>query len=236
MIRCLALLLLASLALPASAQGQVRRCMDSNGRPLFTDHRCSDLGAVDRLPPPARSGNHLDRTERFYRGGCPRTLSALVGELGAAIQSGDVNRLSSIYHWAGTSNASARKTLDRLEAIVSRPLVDIAPVMPVEREPEPFLPASTRGDPVPATAQSGQPSWMPSWGVEYSDGQPGQPAADAGASSTAASPASLPAPPPPPSRPRPVGLRVEQTLANSATPSRTVFGLRRSFGCFWLSL
>ncbi len=39
-----------------------------------------------------------------------------------------------------------------------------------------------------------------------------------------------------PSRPRPVGLRLEQTLGNSASPSRTVFGLRRQYGCFWITL
>ncbi len=31
-----------------------------------------------------------------------------------------------------------------------------------------------------------------------------------------------------------VGLRVEQTLANSSTPSRTVFGLRKNMGCWWV--
>lgn len=35
---------------------------------------------------------------------------------------------------------------------------------------------------------------------------------------------------------RPVGLRLEQTLKNSATPSRTVFGLRRVYNCFWITL
>ena len=34
----------------------------------------------------------------------------------------------------------------------------------------------------------------------------------------------------------PVGLRVEQTLANGSTPSRTVFGLRRYLGCWWITL
>ena len=37
-------------------------------------------------------------------------------------------------------------------------------------------------------------------------------------------------------RRRPIGLRLEQTLANGSTPSRTVLGLRRSFGCWWVSL
>jgi hypothetical protein len=31
-------------------------------------------------------------------------------------------------------------------------------------------------------------------------------------------------------------LRLEQTLANGSTPSHTVLGLRRSFGCWWVSL
>jgi hypothetical protein len=34
----------------------------------------------------------------------------------------------------------------------------------------------------------------------------------------------------------PVGLRLEQTLANGITPSQTVLGLRRHFGCWWITL
>lgn len=33
-----------------------------------------------------------------------------------------------------------------------------------------------------------------------------------------------------------VALRVEQTLANGSTPARTVFGLRRHMGCWWIVL
>lgn len=32
----------------------------------------------------------------------------------------------------------------------------------------------------------------------------------------------------------PVGLRIEQTLANGITPSRTVFGLYKYFDCWWI--
>ncbi|MFP7722145.1 hypothetical protein [Lysobacter sp. A3-1-A15] len=32
----------------------------------------------------------------------------------------------------------------------------------------------------------------------------------------------------------PIGLRVEQTLANGSTPSTTTFGLQRHLGCWWL--
>lgn len=34
----------------------------------------------------------------------------------------------------------------------------------------------------------------------------------------------------------PVGLRVEQTLANGSTPSDIVFGLRRHLDCWWITL
>lgn len=34
--------------------------------------------------------------------------------------------------------------------------------------------------------------------------------------------------------PMPVALRIEQTLENGITPSNTVFGLRRHFGCLWI--
>ncbi len=41
---------------------------------------------------------------------------------------------------------------------------------------------------------------------------------------------------PPPRPPRLIGLRVEQTLANGTTPSRTVFGVRKLQGCWWVRL
>jgi hypothetical protein len=37
-----------------------------------------------------------------------------------------------------------------------------------------------------------------------------------------------------PHRRAPVALRLEQTLGNGVTPSRTVFGLTRHYGCWWI--
>src|SRR5688500_9402074 len=39
-----------------------------------------------------------------------------------------------------------------------------------------------------------------------------------------------------PQRRPPIALRVEQTLGNASTPSRTVFGLQRHFDCWWIRL
>ena len=37
-------------------------------------------------------------------------------------------------------------------------------------------------------------------------------------------------------RRHPIGLRLEQTLPGSATRAATVLGLRRQYGCFWITL
>lgn len=192
------LLLLASLlsigllAAPMTAHAQkVQRCTTMSGETVYTDKRCEDIGAMDRLPqvaPGSSSGSG-----GIYRAGCSRTLSDLVYQITAAVENKDVNRLASVYQWAGVSNAAANSTLDKLQAIVDRPLVDIVPVRP---QPPPIVDAD---------------------GVvidDNSDGYYPQTAAPQ----------------------RPIGLRLEQTLKNGSTPSRTVFGLRRSYNCFWISL
>jgi len=188
-------LLLCALCLPApaSAQGQrVNRCTNALGQTVFTDRRCDALGATERMP--ARTST-VGNTG-IYRAGCARRLSELTGQIRDAVSQQDVNRLSSIYLWNNVSNATASQIIGRLESVVQRPLVDIAPVYPASDESALVAPA-------------GAPAL----------GSDGQPLAET-----------------PPRRPRPVGLRLEQTLGSTATPARTVFGLRRQYGCFWITL
>lgn len=193
------LLLLPSLLLaatllgvvaPAQAQ-KVQRCATASGETVYTDKRCEDIGAIDRLPRVAPAG--AAGTSGLYRSGCSRTLGDLVYQITAAIDAKDVNRLASVYQWSGISNASANSILNRLEAIVERPLVDIVPVRP---RPPPIVDES--GTVIDANADGYYPQTA--------------------------------------TRPRPIGLRLEQTLRNGSTPSTTVFGLRRSYNCFWISL
>ena len=174
---------------PAHAQ-KVRRCTSMSGEAIYTDKRCEDIGAMDRLPraAPAGAGG-----SSLYRSGCSRTLSDLVHQITAAIDNQDVNRLASIYQWTGVSNAAANSILDRLEAIVQRPLVDIVPIRP---RPPPIV------DENGVLVDENSDGFYPQTTI----------------------------------RQRPVGLRLEQTLANGSTPSQTVFGLRRSYNCFWISL
>ena len=194
-----ALGLLCALAWSPRAAAQVNRCEHSDGTIAYTDHRCSDIGAVERTPSPARIGSR-----RIYRGGCARTVQDLLFEMTTAIDGGDANRLASVYHWAGMSSRGATAVMSRLAAVVSRPLVDIVPMVP---EPEPpSLPVFTRtvGDPGAAEVVElvavASERYYPSTAMDA----------------------------------QPVAVRVVQTLENDVTPSETVFGLHRYFGCLWI--
>ena len=187
-----------STSTPAHAQ-KVQRCTTLSGEKVYSDKPCEDIGAMDRLP--SLSGDPSTRgSSSLYRGGCSRTLSDLVYQISAAVEARDVNRLASVYQWSGISNESANRILDRLEAVVSRPLVDIVPVRP-EAAPELPTPPSLSGELAAAANEEAEDSYPQAH-----------------------------------RQPRPVGLRLEQTLANGSTPSQTIFGLRRSYNCFWITL
>ncbi|NIK51204.1 hypothetical protein FHY14_001014 [Xanthomonas arboricola] len=127
----LPLLLLFCLCPATRVQAQeIRRCVTADGQTMFTDRRCEDVGAAARAPPAARTQGNTG----LHRYGCPRRLSELVSLLQLAVDSRDVNRLSSLYLWSGQSDAAANQVLSRLEAIVQRPLLDIVPMYP-QRDP-----------------------------------------------------------------------------------------------------
>ena len=177
-----AVLLLAGSAWPGPVSAQVRRCTAADGSSIFTDRKCADINAAERLP---RTAAGTAGGLRLYRRGCARNLQDLVYEMTTAIDAHDANRLAGVYHWVGISGSGATGIMTRLDAIVRRPLVDIMPV--VARSP----------------ASEDEDGYYPSTI---------------------------------PQRRPPVALRVEQTLGNSGTPSRTVFGLQRHFDCWWIRL
>lgn len=194
----------AAMALwPQAAHADVRRCVTASGQTIFTDRKCTEVDAVERLPrDDSPSGAKLHRG-----GGCARTLQDLVFEMTTAIDGRDANRLAGVYHWPGTSADAGYQIWTRLDAIANRPLVDIVPVMPASRPPpEPVAGADTASS---GTSNDASPP-------------PPAPAVDAELYPQTAI------------RRNPVALRVEQTLGNGATPSRTVFGLTHYFGCWWV--
>lgn len=171
---------IAALVCASASHAQVRRCSGSDGSSIYTDRKCADIGAVDRLPRPAGSGAGA---ARLYRTTCSRNLQDLVYEITTAIDSRDVNRLAGVYHWVGMSSRGGYSVMRQLDGISKRPLVDIIPIAPVDAD-------GVDGNYYPQTAV----------------------------------------------RRAPTGLRLEQTLANGSTPSRTLLRLRRHMGCWWVSL
>jgi hypothetical protein len=195
---------------PAPAQtSPLNRCVDARGDTIYTDRRCDEIGAQARG---IRSPTGATLSTR--RMACARTLRDLVHEISAAIDQRDVNRLGAVYHWIGHDDASGARIYDRLQAIVDRPLVDIAPLrasapvasLPADPLPPPDAPAPLPADPVAIAATT------PTEGQD-----------------AAATPAR-------PARRAPYGLRLQQTLRNGSTPSRTDLRLQRHFDCWWITL
>lgn len=196
---------------PARAQETLmNRCTGPGGSTIYTDRPCDSIGATARLPRGTGPGN----VGGARRGGCARSMQELIHEITNAIDTRDVNRLGAVYHWPGHSPESGYRVLDQLQAIVDRPLVDIvplhgsAPVIVAENAPQ---------APVAPAADVTPPAESP----------PSAATAPTAATDTPARPTIL--------RRVPVGLRLEQTLRNGSTPSRTVFGLRRHLDCWWIT-
>ncbi len=156
-MKALVLLLLCALCLPplASAQAQrVNRCTNAQGQTVFTDRSCDALGATARMPARTPTVGNTG----IYRAGCARRLSELTGQIRDAVSLQDVNRLSSIYLWNDVSNATASHIIGRLESVVQRPLVDIAPVYPSRDEVAPTEPV---GGVVPGSEGEAMPTNAP---------------------------------------------------------------------------
>ncbi len=187
----LLLVLLSAASIDAHAQStRLNRCTDSQGQSVYTDRPCDSVGAQSRRPPPPPAGSTLQRDS--LGASCPRRLSELVQALHDAVNTQDVNRLSTLYLWSAVSDAGAQRILGQLESVVRRPLVDVVPVYPQQDDEV-------------------QPDGSQSPAAQGSD--PGTPVAR-----------------------HPVGLRLEQTLPGSAARAATVLGLRRQYGCFWITL
>lgn len=197
---------------PAPAQApKLNRCVGANGDTVYTDRRCEDIGAQSRG---IRSPSGATLSTR--RMACARSLQDLVHEISAAIDNRDVNRLGAVYHWVGHDDASGARVYGRLQAIVDRPLVDIAPL----RATTPVIDPPTTEPAPPETAATGDASTAP---------------ADAARAAGSASDDTAAAPAPRPVRRAPYGLRLQQTLRNGSTPSRTDLRLQRHFDCWWVT-
>ncbi|MGY0610944.1 DUF4124 domain-containing protein [Luteimonas sp. A501] len=134
-------MLAVAAALPTPAHAQIRQCTTPDGGTVYTDRSCDSLGAIESRPA-VEGGTGANAAPR-YRGGCSRRLRDLVFEVTAAIDARDTNRLARSYHWPGMSTRSAHALVERLDAIASRPLLNITALRPART----------------VVAPTGQPPW-----------------------------------------------------------------------------
>src|SRR4249919_1811359 len=136
------LLVAAPMAVPVQATSAILRCQSRDGTLVYTDKACSAFGAKaaplsgNLLTRISRDESHfaddeadaagplLDVARRDPSAGCARTTTQLAMDLRASLAMGDVNRVAESYHWVGMSTREGEHTIDRLQALTGKPVVD----------------------------------------------------------------------------------------------------------------
>lgn len=142
----LATLLSVGVPTPAGlhAASAILRCQSSDGTLVYTDKACGAFGAKAAPIPgellgriyrdEARFGTDIDASlaaepaastgRRSASDGCARTPTQLAMDLRGSLALGDVNRVAESYHWVGMSSRQGERTLDRLQGLTGRPVLD----------------------------------------------------------------------------------------------------------------
>jgi hypothetical protein len=138
------LLCTASVATPLNATSAILRCRSADGTLVYTDKACNAFGAKAAPMPgklltriyhdEARFGDDeiamsapqvpTPATRRDPSKGCARTPTQLAMDLRGSLALGDVNRVAESYHWVGMSSRQGERTLDRLQRLVGKPVLD----------------------------------------------------------------------------------------------------------------
>jgi hypothetical protein len=142
----MAALLLSAMPAPSPlrAAGAILRCQSSDGTRVYTDKACGAFGAKAAPIPgdllgriyrdearfgrdddtPAPTMSPMPASRRAASSGCARTPTQLAMDLRGSLALGDVNRLAESYHWVGMSSRQGERTLDRLQGLIGRPVLD----------------------------------------------------------------------------------------------------------------
>jgi hypothetical protein len=138
-------LLLSGIQAPAPlhAASAILRCKSPDGTLVYTDKACGAFGAK-AAPIPGELLGRIYRDEaRFGDGdssiptaqmatvgrraasdGCAHTPTQLAMDLRGSLALGDVNRVAESYHWVGMSSRQGERTLDRLQGLIGKPVLD----------------------------------------------------------------------------------------------------------------
>lgn len=136
------LLVAAPMPVPVQATSAILRCQSPDGTLVYTDKACSAFGAKaaplsgNLLTRIYRDESHFaddeadaagplpDVARRDPSAGCARTTTQLAMDLRASLAMGDVNRVAESYHWVGMSSREGAHTIDRLQALTGKPVID----------------------------------------------------------------------------------------------------------------
>lgn len=120
----------------------LQKCQSADGSIGYTDGSCkvfgddsvaissrviempSDTTLAVAYPEMDAVGMGSASGRRSPADGCARTPTQLAMDLRASLALGDVNRVAESYDWAGMSNEAGQRTLDRLQQLVGRPVLD----------------------------------------------------------------------------------------------------------------
>ncbi|TBR36934.1 MULTISPECIES: DUF4124 domain-containing protein [Dyella] len=125
-------LLLIVCVLRVHAQDGVHRCVDADGRPLFTDQPCAALNATpvatpEKAPPP---GVSMTREPTLVVAPPPVLCAGSVGALKQSVLDAfgarDPNRLAGLMVWDGAGRQSVVANIRALGDLMKRPLLDIS--------------------------------------------------------------------------------------------------------------
>jgi len=137
-------------AQPATAQA-INRCLDNDGKIIYTDKKCEDLNAVLQDLPKAigNIGYGAVRT-------CARTQDDLLWDLRSALETGDINRAAGLFLWSGSDTGQANKRLDQLNQVSYQSLISADLLFPEAEDTQVqfdqdgnIIETRPRGPPVP---------------------------------------------------------------------------------------
>jgi hypothetical protein len=136
----------APAAAPVQATSAILRCQSTDGSLVYTDKACSAFGGrslpisaellariardearnADATIDPGMPGSvaALPISRRSASSGCARTPTQLAMDLRGSLALGDVNRVAESYHWVGMSSRQGERTLDRLQGLTGKTVVD----------------------------------------------------------------------------------------------------------------
>lgn len=147
------LLSTAPVSAPVEATSAIQRCASPDGTLVYTDRGCAAFSAkavpipgdlitriaheesmsqsaggageyADAATPFDASDTSIALSRRSPNGGCAHSPTQLAMDLRGALGLGDVNRVAESYDWAGMSNRQGQQTLDRLQQLLGKPVIE----------------------------------------------------------------------------------------------------------------